>query len=116
MKALKPGAVGLGMGGVAPGEILPSEEPLAIEAAAVQQPLLLTDGTRATPPMIQDADAAAHAGADRKANFGLAERTAASGAAEAADTETSVGEGRSATPVATVQPVVLEAEMLLTVD
>ncbi len=44
VRALKPGAVGLGMGGVAPGEILPSEDQtLRIEAAPTAKPLLLTN-------------------------------------------------------------------------
>ena len=45
VRALKPGAVGLGMGGIAPGEILPSEHQiLGIEAVPTAKPLLLTDG------------------------------------------------------------------------
>ncbi len=45
VRALKPGVVGLGMGGVAPGEILPSEDQvLGIEAAPTAKPLLLTNG------------------------------------------------------------------------
>ena len=45
MRALKPGAVGLGMGGVAPGEILPSDDRiLGVEAAPTAKPLLLTNG------------------------------------------------------------------------
>ena len=44
VRALKPGAVGLGMGGVAPGEILPAEEHvLSITAEHAEKPLLLTD-------------------------------------------------------------------------
>ncbi len=118
VKALKPGAVGLGMGGVAPGEILPSEQPLAIEAAAVQRPLLLTDRTRAGPPIDRDEDAAPHARADSKADISITTQIAASGSATAAaaDLEVGIEEGRTASPVATVQPVVLQAEMLITVD
>ena len=45
VRALKPGVIGLGMGGVAPGEILPSEEQvLGTIATHEQTPPLLTNG------------------------------------------------------------------------
>ena len=120
MKVLKPGAVGLGMGGVAPGEILPSEEhvqqPQAIKAASAQRPLLLTDGKHAEPITVRAADAAKE-GADSKADSDHAERTAASAVATAAESQCPQKEARAAPAVASaVQPVLLDAEMLGTVD
>ena len=81
--ALKPGAVGLGMGGIAPGEVLPSEEQmLGTEAPHNQKPLLLTDGKHGgdAASRVQTKDV----GASSKAPDSAARQTAITESASAA--------------------------------
>ena len=93
VRALKPGAVGLGMGGVAPGEILPSENQiLGIEAAPTVKPLLLTDG--GDDGEASSHDRAATAGVMRKAGNSAARQAQLKDTAAAAAAAASMSEDR----------------------